>query len=102
MVGFRLICGRERDWTEKTDPERERGRENRGREGNLEGLVIQVIQVIRGRAAKSPSGRDQICYPDQRRSWLMNLCRGPKGAKHLKNRSSLSVTAGRRGPREHA
>lgn len=79
----------------------------KGREGerievenrNLEGLVIQVI---RGRAAKSPAGRDQICYPDQRRWWLMNLCRGPKGAKHLKNRSSLSVTAGRRGSREHA
>ena len=80
----------------------QKGREGERREvenGSLEGLVIQVI---RGRAAKSPAGRDQICYPDQRRSWLMNLCLGPKGTKHLKNRSSLSVTAGCRGPREHA
>lgn len=36
---------------------------------NLEGLVIQIITV---RAASSPTGRDQICFPDQNSSLLMN------------------------------
>lgn len=66
MIGFRLIMAererlpREGQWSRKGE---------RLDTGNLEGLVIQIITV---RAASSPTGRDQICFPDQNRSLLMN------------------------------
>lgn len=67
MIGFRLIYGRKRERLPREGQWLRKG--ERLDTGNLEGLVIHIITV---RAASSSTGRDQICFPDQNRSLLMN------------------------------